>query len=106
MSSHDVFAFPSLSEGFGMVITEALSQGLPVITTPNTCGPDVLSDGEDGFIVPIRSPVALAEKLELLHRDRDLLATMSEASQAKARQLSWASYRIRLVAEVKRNLSA
>ena len=106
MSSHDVFAFPSLSEGFGMVITEALSQGLPVITTPNTCGPDVLSDGEDGFIVPIRSPVALAEKLELLHRDRDLLATMSEASQAKARQLSWASYRNRLVAEVKRNLSA
>ena len=93
MQAHDVLVFPSLSEGFGMVITEAMSQGLPVITTPHTCGPDVLTEGEDGFIVPIRDPQAIAEKLELLHRDRGRLAAMSEAARKKAESLTWESYR-------------
>ena len=93
MRAHDVFVFPSLFEGFGLVITEALSQGLPVITTSHTCGPDVLSEGEDGFIVPIRDPQAIVEKLELLHRDRARLSAMSEAARKKAESLTWESYR-------------
>jgi glycosyltransferase involved in cell wall biosynthesis len=101
MRAHDVFVFPSLSEGFGMVVTEALSQGLPVITTPNTCGPDVISEGVDGFIVPIRNPEAIAEKIEILNLNRDRLATMSLAAEAKARQLTWASYRARLISDIK-----
>jgi starch synthase len=101
MQAHDVLVFPSLSEGFGMVITEALSQGLPVITTSHTCGPDVLSEGEDGFIVPIRDPQAIAEKLELLHRDRGRLAAMSEAARKKAESLTWESYRKGVVAVVR-----
>lgn len=101
MRNHDVFVFPSLFEGFGLVITEALSQGLPVITTPNTCGPDVISEGVDGFIIPIRDSEAIAEKIELLLRDRNLLAAMSEAAQEKARQLTWANYRARLISDIK-----
>jgi starch synthase len=106
MRAHDVLVFPSLFEGFGLVITEALSQGLPVITTPHTCGPDVLTDGEDGFIVPIRDPRAIAEKLELLHRDRELLAAMSEAARKKAETLTWESYRQGVVAVVREALAA
>ena len=101
MRNHDVFVFPSLFEGFGLVITEALSQGLPVITTPNTCGPDVISEGVDGFIIPIRDSEAIAEKIELLLRDRNLLEAMSEAAQEKARQLTWANYRARLISDIK-----
>ena len=97
MRGHDVLLFPSLFEGFGLVVTEALSQGLPIITTPHTCGPDVLTEGEDGFIVPIRDPLAITAKLELLHRDRELLATMSEAARKKAEGLKWADYRRRIV---------
>ncbi len=93
MRAHDVLVFPSLFEGFGLVVTEALSQGIPVITTPHTCGPDVLTEGEDGFIVPIRDPQAIAEKLEVLHRDRERLAAMSEAALKKAKTLTWESYR-------------
>ena len=100
MRLHDVFVFPSLAEGFGMVITEALSQGLPVITTPNTCGPDVISEGVDGFIVPIRNPEAIVEKIEILLRDRDRLAAMSAAARVKARQLTWESYRARLISDL------
>ena len=97
MSRHDVLVFPSLFEGFGLVILEAMSQGLPVITTPNTAGRDVVTDGVDGFVVPIRSAEAIAEKLERLAADRALLAAMKNAAIATARRNSWESYRRRLV---------
>lgn len=97
MDRHDVFVFPSLCDGFGLVILEALSRGLPVITTPHTGGPDVLTEGEDGFIVPIRSSAAIVEKLELLIEDRELLARMSNAALHKAAACSWEEYRGRLV---------
>lgn len=97
MSEHDVLVFPSLFEGFGLVILEAMSQGLPVITTPNSGGLDVVTDGVDGFGVPIRSAEAIAEKLECLAADRALLAAMKNAAFATARRHSWESYRRRLV---------
>jgi starch synthase len=106
MRVHDVLVFPSLFEGFGLVVTEALSQGLPVITTPHTCGPDVLTEGEDGFIVPIRDPQAIAEKLELLHRDRGRLAAMSEAAVKKAKTLTWERYRQGVVEVVRETLAS
>ncbi len=106
MRAHDVLLFPSLFEGFGLVVTESLSQGLPVITTPHTCGPDVLTEGEDGFIVPIRDPQAIAEKLELLHRDRERLSAMSEAALKKAQTLTWESYRRGVVAVVREALAS
>jgi glycosyltransferase involved in cell wall biosynthesis len=105
MQAHDVLVFPSLFEGFGLVVTEALSQGMPVITTPHTCGPDVITEGEDGFIVPIRDPQAITEKLELLHRDRDRLAAMSEAASKKAKSLTWERYRQGVVEVVRETLA-
>lgn len=96
MRRHDVLVFPSLFEGFGLVVTEALSQGLPVITTPHTCGPDVLTDGREGFLVPVRDPHTLALRLDSLAKDRSLLSDMSAAALKKARELSWVGYRKRL----------
>lgn len=93
MREHDVLVFPSLFEGFGLVITEAMSQGLPVITTPQTAGPDFIEDGRDGFIVPMCSSVAIAEKLNFLSENRDALAAMKRAAWRKAQTLSWESYR-------------
>ena len=100
MRQHDVLVFPSLFEGFGLVITEALSQGLPVITTPNTAGPDLLTDGIDGFIIPIRSSEAIAEKLELLATDKERLSSMKEAAHKKASQLTWEKYQDRLAERI------
>lgn len=92
MQRHDVFVFPSLFEGFGLVILEALACGLPVIATPHTAGPDVIAEGEDGFIVPIRSAEAIASTLELLIQDRDRLHQMSQTAIHRSRQFSWDSY--------------
>jgi alpha-maltose-1-phosphate synthase len=99
MRAHDVLVLPSLFEGFGLVILEAMSQGLPVITTPNTCGPDIIDDGADGFIVPIRSAEAIAEKLELLHNN-DLLVSMGEQASRKAALFSWERYRKNIIETV------
>ena len=98
MQEHDVLVFPSLFEGFGLVVLEAMAQGTPVIATAHTCGPDVITDGVDGFLVPIRSAAAITEKLDLLNRDRDRLIEMKRAARAKAALHSWEEYRRRLVA--------
>jgi starch synthase len=96
MSRHDVLVFPSLHEGFGLVITEAMAQGLVVITTSHTAGPDLITNGMDGFLVPIRSAEAIEEKLEQLMRDRESLSEMKMAARRKAATLQWESYRARL----------
>jgi glycosyltransferase involved in cell wall biosynthesis len=93
MEKHDVLVFPSLTEGYGLVILEALSRGLPVITTRNTGGPEVIRDGREGYFVPIRSADAIAEKLAQLAGDHDLLEAMSEAALERAQECTWQKYR-------------
>ena len=92
MARAHVFVFPSIVEGFGMVITEALSAGLPVITTPHTAGPDILTEGQDGFIVPIRAPEAIADRITALAEDEDKRLAMAHAARATARRMSWSRY--------------
>ena len=96
MDKHDVFVFPSLFEGFGLVILEAMARGIPVITTTHTAGPDVITDSEDGYIIPIRSAQAIIEKLELLANDSDLLNRLKIAALAKAKLFSWVKYQNQL----------
>jgi alpha-maltose-1-phosphate synthase len=93
MSRHDVLALPSLHEGFGLVILEAMAQGLVVITTPHTAGPDLIADAVDGFIVPIRSSEAIEERLTRLIVDKKLLAEMKLAARRKAEMRPWETYR-------------
>jgi glycosyltransferase involved in cell wall biosynthesis len=97
MSRHDVLVLPSLHEGFGLVMTEAMSQGLVVITTPHTAGPDLITDNVDGFVIPIRSAAAIEEKLELLLRDRNRLRAMQAEAREKALACTWENYRQHLV---------
>ena len=104
MARQDVLVLPSLFEGFGLVILEGMSRGLPVIATAHTAGPDVIDDGVDGFIVPIRSSEAIAEKLELLRRDPARLAAMKDAARRKAATLTWDTYRRQLVDAIRQTL--
>jgi glycosyltransferase involved in cell wall biosynthesis len=64
MSTQDVLLFPSLFEGFGLVVTEAMSQGTPVITTDRTCGPDVITHGQDSWLIETGSASAIRRQLE------------------------------------------
>ncbi len=96
MTKHDVLVLPSLNEGFGLVLAEAMAQGLTVIATSHTAGPDLFTDGIEGFLVPIRSAEALVEKLFCLDRERDRLQSMQEAAYQRAMSNSWKNYRQRL----------
>jgi starch synthase len=93
MSQNDVLVLPSLHEGFGLVILEAMAHGLVVITTPHTGGPDIIVEGVNGFIVPIRSAEAIEERLTRLISDKNLLTEMSLAAQRKAEMFPWETYR-------------
>jgi glycosyltransferase involved in cell wall biosynthesis len=93
MAQNDVFVMPSLSEGLALVILEALSRGLPVITTTNSGAEEIIRDGQEGFFVPIRSAEAIAQKLEVLDQDRDLLDHMSASAARRAREFTWQAYR-------------
>lgn len=92
MEQADVFVFPSVFEGFGLVLLEAMSQGLPCITTPNTAGPDIITEGVDGYVVPIRDVDAIVDRIERLHQDPDLLVSMSAAALATAEKTTWERY--------------
>jgi glycosyltransferase involved in cell wall biosynthesis len=99
----DVFVFPSICEGSATVTYEALAAGLPVITTANAGS--VVRDGEDGFIVPIRDPEAIAAKIKLFLGAPGLLVNMSKNARERAQEFSWEGYGVRLVAALQQILS-
>jgi len=100
MRRHHVFVFPSLFEGFGLVLLEAMSCGLPLIATPHTAAPDVITEGREGSIVPIRDSKAIAERLATLALDEDRRYAQACAAIARARELTWERYRSTLAREV------
>jgi len=65
-SSADVLVLPSLEDGFGLVLIEAMACGIPIITTTNTAGPDLIRDRIEGIIVPPRDIDALADAIQWL----------------------------------------
>jgi len=93
MQDADVLVLPSLAEGCALVVLEALAGGLPVIITPNTGSLEFVRDGSEGFIVPICRADAIADRLNTLDRNRELLAEMSRNAQATAAENSWKRYR-------------
>jgi glycosyltransferase involved in cell wall biosynthesis len=87
--SHDVMAFSSSYEGFGMVLLEAMSQRLPVVATPAGCATMLVRGGETGLMVPPRDPDALADALGRLLADPPLRAGLAEAAFHRVRDMSW-----------------
>ena len=92
MRTCDVFCLPSIVEGRALVMQEAMSQGLPLIITPNTGGEDLIDEGETGFLIPIRQPDKIADKIDWFAGHRAALPEMSRAAQTKAGWLTWEAY--------------
>ena len=63
-SQGSVLVLPSIEEGLALVQAQAMACGLPVIATTNTGAENLFSDSVEGFIVPIRNPVAIRDKVE------------------------------------------
>lgn len=92
-SSSHVMVLPSLEEGLALVQGEALACGCPVIATANTGSEDLFTDGKEGFIVPIRDPRAIADRLQQLADDPTLQQQMRAAALERVRHLGgWNDY--------------
>jgi starch synthase len=93
MSRSHVMVMPSLDEGMALVQGQAMACGCPVIATTNTGAEDLFTDGVEGFIVPIRDPNALRDRMQQVADDPALQQRMSEAALTRVRGLGgWRQY--------------
>jgi glycosyltransferase involved in cell wall biosynthesis len=92
-SQCSAFALCSIEDGFGAVLTQAMACGLPVLCTTNTGGGDVLTDGQEGYILPIRDVDALKARILHLYEHRDACVDMGRLARTRAAAaLSWDGY--------------
>jgi glycosyltransferase involved in cell wall biosynthesis len=93
MSRASVMVLPSIEDGFGLVLAQAMACGCPVIGSTNTGVEDLVTEGAEGYILPPRTPELLAERLTRLYRDRHLVEQMEEAALIKVASLGgWDNY--------------
>lgn len=84
-----IFVLSSRFEGFGLVLIESMECGVPVVSYDCPCGPkDIITDGEDGFLVPIGNEEILAEKICYLIEHPEVRLKMGRAAKVKAENYS------------------
>ena len=88
-----VLVLPTLADGFGQVVADAMAHGVPVITTTNAGAADRVVHGESGFVLPPADVAQLAAALDWCLGHPDQLLSMRRAALAQARQWTWARFR-------------
>lgn len=101
-----VLVFPSLGDGFALVVAEALAHGLPVITTHHVGAADLLEEGISGFVLPPGDADALAARMAWCIDHGGELRAMREAAEQAAERRQWSDYRRELVEVVRRHREA
>lgn len=105
-SQGSVFVMMSIEEGLALVQPQAMACGLPIIATTNTGAEDIIRDGKDGFIIPIRNVEALKEKIKYLYEHQDICRAMGISAKERVSQgFSWDDYGNKMIAEYKRILN-
>jgi starch synthase len=88
----DVFVFPSYFEGFAQVIIEAMACGLPVITTTHTVGPEIISNGVEGFCIGPGADESLYQSMEHFMLHPDQIGPMGEKAATRVSSMTWEAY--------------
>jgi glycosyltransferase involved in cell wall biosynthesis len=93
MSRSHVLVLPSIEEGLALVQAQALACGCPVISSTNSGGEDLFTDGVEGFVVPIRDPAAITARLQELADDPNRQKTMRAAGLNRVQTIGgWGDY--------------
>ena len=87
--THDVLLWTSTYEGFGLVLLEAMSQELAVVTTPVGCATALVRDGDNGRVVPPRDSVSMAAAVERLVDDEALRRRMGVEAARSVSAMTW-----------------
>ena len=86
----DLFILPTIEDGFQMVLAQASAAGLPILTTPNGAGEDLVGEGKNGWLLPIRAPDAFVERLQWCDQHRKELAHMVRRIHEQFKPRDWA----------------
>ncbi len=100
----DVFLFPTLQDGFAVVLAQAQAAGLPLLATPNCAAPELVSEGRTGWIRPIRDAAGYAEQLRWCAAHREQLAAMVDAVGASHAPRDWRTVAQEFVAVAMRGI--
>jgi starch synthase len=93
MSTSHLLVLPSIEEGLALVQGQALACGCPVLASTNTGGEDLFDDEVEGFIVPIRDPAALLDRMQRIADDPTLHGRMREAALLRVKRIGgWETY--------------
>jgi glycosyltransferase involved in cell wall biosynthesis len=93
MSRASVIVLPSIEDGFGLVMAQAMACGCPVIASTHTGAEDLYSDGQEGFIIEPGNSEMLAERLLCLAQDRALVEEIGEKALLRVETMGgWESY--------------
>jgi glycosyltransferase involved in cell wall biosynthesis len=84
LAAFDLFVLPSLNEGLGSILLDAMQFGLPIVASDVGGIPDVVENGDNGFLVPPGDSVALADAIVRLYRDSEMRNAMSTAARLRA----------------------
>ena len=93
MKQCDLIALPSIAEGFGLVILEAMACGVPVLCTTSTGGADFITHRQNGLLIEPGSADAVQQELDWALTHRDELFQIGQASRVEAEKHTWADYR-------------
>lgn len=96
MRENDILLFPSLFDGFGLVITEAMSQGTPVIATERSAGPELIMHGKNGWIIKASCAKAIESMIGELLNNPERITGAGEAAMETARLRPWKVYKTEL----------
>ena len=92
-----LLVLPSVYDAFGLAALDGMAAGLPVVVSENTAaGSDVVRDGIDGFVTPIRDVEVLKDRILRLYQDPALRSEMGKNAAERVRQFSWEVYENRL----------
>lgn len=96
MKEADILLFPTLTDGFGMVITESMSVGTPVIATVNSCARDIITNNKDGWVIPIQNSEAIISILENVIINPDIIENIGKEALKTAKNHPWVEYEDRV----------
>jgi glycosyltransferase involved in cell wall biosynthesis len=85
----DLYLFPTLQDGFAVVLTQACAAGLPILATTNCAAPDFVRDGQNGWVLPIRDPDAFIDRLHWCDEHREEVAEMVDNTYNDFRPRDW-----------------
>ncbi len=88
LSIFDVFCLPSLNEGMGRVLVEAMANGIPIVASEVGGIPDLVTPGKNGFLVPPKNPEELANHIQILIEDEEKRKKMGESGKKMAQRFS------------------